>query len=99
MRAAAVSASVRTPRRRRPVAVRLAPQPVLRAATSADARAVHGLITAHQREGHLLPRTIEDVDAHVSRFIVAVSGTRIVACADLAPLSPLVAEVRSLVVD
>ena len=33
-----------------------------------------------------------------SRFIVAMAGRRVVACADLAPLSRTVAEVRSLVV-
>jgi N-acetylglutamate synthase-like GNAT family acetyltransferase len=73
--------------------------PVLRAATSADVHAIHGLISTHLREGHLLPRSVEDIDAHVSRFLVATIGDRVVACADLAPLSPLVAEVRSLVVD
>jgi N-acetylglutamate synthase-like GNAT family acetyltransferase len=72
---------------------------VLRAATSADVDAIYALISTHLREGHLLPRSIEDIDAHVARFIVATIGDRIVACADLAPLSPLVAEVRSLVVD
>jgi amino-acid N-acetyltransferase len=99
MRAAVARANGRTSRRRRPVAARLAQQAVLRAATAADARAIHALITAHIREGHLLPRSLDDIDAHVSRFIVAAIGDRIVACADLAPLSPLVAEVRSLVVD
>jgi amino-acid N-acetyltransferase len=72
---------------------------VLRAATEADAGAIHALITTHLREGHLLPRSLQDIEAHASRFIVVALGDRIVACADLAPLSPLVAEVRSLVVD
>ena len=71
---------------------------MLRAADAADARKIHQLIASHLSEGHLLPRTIEDVEAHADRFIVAACGTRIVACADLAPLSPSVAEVRSLVV-
>jgi N-acetylglutamate synthase-like GNAT family acetyltransferase len=109
VRAAAASRNVRTPSRTtktttstkkgRPVAVRRAQPPVLRAATSADVQAIHALISTHLREGHLLPRSVEDIEAHVSRFIVAAIGDRIVACADLAPLSPLVAEVRSLVVD
>jgi amino-acid N-acetyltransferase len=84
--------------RRRPIAPRRAPEPILRAATPADARAVHALIAEHLSEGHLLPRTLEDIEATISRFIVAVSGRRVVGCADLAPLGPLVAEVRSLVV-
>jgi amino-acid N-acetyltransferase len=84
---------------RRSVTVRLATAPLLRAATPADVHAIHALISTHLREGHLLPRSVEDIEAHVARFIVATIGDRIVACADLAPLSPLVAEVRSLVVD
>ena len=70
-----------------------------RAAVVADAPAVHRLITDNLEIGHLLPRTIEDVTEHATRFIVAESEGRVVACAELAPLSDAVAEVRSLVVD
>lgn len=71
---------------------------VIRAATEADARAIHALIETHVADGRLLPRQREEIAAHVSRFLVAVHGRRVVACADLAPLSGRVAEVRSLVV-
>ena len=72
--------------------------PFLRSATSADAAAIHDLISAHLDEGHLLPRDLDDVGRHVNRFVVCdVAGT-IKACAELAPLSAAVAEVRSLVV-
>jgi amino-acid N-acetyltransferase len=64
-----------------------------------DAAAIHHLIVENLEAGHLLPRTFADVEAHASRFLVAESGGRVVACAELAPLSPAVAEVRSLVVD
>jgi amino-acid N-acetyltransferase len=74
----------------------------LRAAVPADAPALHALIAAHLQEGHLLPRAIEELTVHAARFVVAVEpapgGDRIVGCAELAPLSPAVAEVRSLVV-
>ena len=72
---------------------------LLRCATRADARRVHGLITAHLEEGHLLPRTLDEVTVHAERFVVATRGRTIVGCAELAPLSPQVAEVRSLAVD
>lgn len=76
---------------------------VLRSATRKDAPALHALIQAHLAEGHLLPRTQDDLAAHAPRFIVAVRRSRrkseIVGCAELAPLSTSVAEVRSLVVD
>ena len=52
----------------------------------------------HVSEGHLLPRDIEDIRSHIGRFIVAAAGSRVVACAELSPLSASVAEVRSLVV-
>ena len=73
----------------------------LRAAAPADAPAIHRLIMDNVDVGHLLPRTLDDIRRHVSRFVVAVSSSHgdIVGCAELAPLSDSVAEVRSLVVD
>lgn len=82
--------------------VKAAPAPItLRAAASADAPALHALIAAHVEEGRLLPRTLDELIAHAPRFVVAAepaAGDRIVGCAELAPLSLAVAEVRSLVV-
>ena len=84
----------------------------LRAAVAADAPALHALIAAHLEEGRLLPRTLSELADHAPRFVVAIQGDkrvaqgdkhvaqgdRIVGCAELAPLSKAVAEVRSLVV-
>lgn len=75
-----------------------APAITLRAATAADAPALHALIAAHLEEGRLLPRTLGELADHAHRFVVAMTGDRIVGCAELAPLSKAVAEVRSLVV-
>lgn len=72
--------------------------PVLRSATSADAAAIHDLISAHLDEGHLLPRDLDEVRRHANRFVVCDVAGVIKACAELAPLSAAVAEVRSLVV-
>ena len=74
------------------------PQIVLRAAVSADAAALHALIASHLEEGRLLPRTLDELTIHAPRFVVAEAGGQIVGCAELAPLSQEVAEVRSLVV-
>jgi amino-acid N-acetyltransferase len=78
------------------------PQIVLRAAVAADAPALLELIAAHLEEGRLLPRSLDELQVHAPRFVVAVEklsdGERIVGCAELAPLSPAVAEIRSLVV-
>jgi amino-acid N-acetyltransferase len=71
----------------------------LRSATRADAPRLHALIMANLEEGRLLPRTLEEVSLHAERFVAAVRGRTILGCAELAPLSPQVAEVRSLAVD
>ena len=87
------------------------PRIELRAATVADAPALLELIAAHLEEGRLLPRTLDELSVHAPRFVVAVEklvrlredasarqAERIVGCAELAPLSQGVAEIRSLVV-
>src|SRR5262245_3293900 len=69
-----------------------------RQATTSDAAEIHALISDNLEVGHLLPRTIDDVVEHAGRFIVAEWDGDVIACAELAPLSKTVAEVRSLVV-
>jgi N-acetylglutamate synthase-like GNAT family acetyltransferase len=64
-----------------------------------DAADIHRLVSENLEEGHLLPRTFADVVEHAPRFLVAEHDGRVIACAELAPLSATVAEVRSLVVD
>ena len=90
--------SAKPPRTARPVTT-------LRAAVAADAPTLHVLIAAPLEEGRLLPRTLGELADHAPRFVVAIQddksvarGERIIGCAELAPLSKTVAEVRSLVV-
>ena len=71
----------------------------LRTGERSHAPKLHALITANLEEGHLLPRTLGELVAHAERFTVAWRGRKIVGCAELAALSPAVAEVRSLAVD
>jgi amino-acid N-acetyltransferase len=71
----------------------------LRTADASEAKKLHKLIQANLEEGHLLPRTLSELTVHANRFVVAVKGRSIVGCAELAPLSAHVAEVRSLAVD
>jgi amino-acid N-acetyltransferase len=70
-----------------------------RQATASDAAAVHALVADNLEAGHLLPRSMDDIIAHASRFVVAELNQGVIGCAELAPLSSTVAEVRSLVVD
>jgi amino-acid N-acetyltransferase len=71
----------------------------LRSAAPSQAPKLHALISANLEEGRLLPRTLAELVTHAERFVVAIDGRRIIGCAELAPLSQHVAEVRSLVVD
>jgi len=71
---------------------------IVRTASDADVDAIHRLVSNHVTEGRLLPRSREEIAARIGRFIVAVDNGHVVGCADLAPLSRRVAEVRSLVV-
>ena len=63
------------------------------------ASALHALITANIEEGRLLPRTLQEIAVHANRFSIVVRGRKLVGCAELAPLSAQVGEVRSLAVD
>src|ERR1043165_4710561 len=71
----------------------------IKRATETQASALHALITANLEEGHLLPRSLEEITVHAGRFTIAMRGRKLVGCAELAPLSNQVAEVRSLAVD
>jgi amino-acid N-acetyltransferase len=71
----------------------------LRSADAADAKKLHAIITTNLEEGHLLPRTLSELTVRAGRFVVAIRGRKVVGCAELAPLSAHVAEVRSLAVD
>jgi len=71
----------------------------LRTGEGREGKKLYALIQANLEEGHLLPRTLSELTVHANRFVVAVKGRSIVGCGELAPLSPTVAEVRSLAVD
>ncbi len=70
----------------------------IRRGTVSQAEAMLALIDASLEEGHLLPRSLEDLRRHAERFLVIMAGDTLVGCAELAPLSGTVAEVRSLVI-
>jgi len=71
---------------------------VLRAGRPSDVESIHALIAAHVASDHLLPRTIDEIAGRLGRFVVAAIDDEVVGCAELAPLSAGVVEIRSLVV-
>jgi amino-acid N-acetyltransferase len=79
-------------RARSPLAVEL------RGAIPRDVDQIYHLIADHVASDHLLPRTREEIEGRITRFVVGEADGVVVACAELAPLSAAVAEVRSLVV-
>lgn len=72
--------------------------PMLREGRPTDAQLILRLIEDNLAAGHLLPRTLQDLAQHASRFVVVEEDGVVIGCAELAPLSRAVAEVRSLVV-
>jgi amino-acid N-acetyltransferase len=70
----------------------------LRDASIDDIAAIHVLVSDHVASDHLLPRDAEEIARHHNRFVVATMRGVVVGCAELAPLSTAVGEVRSLVV-
>ena len=72
---------------------------IMRTARRADAAAIHALVMRYREAGRLLPRTEDEIARHAERFLVILDGEDVMGCAELAPLSAKVAEVRSLVLD
>jgi N-acetylglutamate synthase-like GNAT family acetyltransferase len=91
--------TVRRQATRRPRPHRAADRVTFRAGASADAAELYRLIDAYAGEGHLLARQLDDLTVNAPRFVIAERRGVIIGCAELAPLSGRVAEVRSLVVE
>ena len=71
---------------------------LVRAALPDETEALFALVAEGVAEGHVLPRPEDEIARHVPRFTVAATADGLLGCAELARLSPRVAEVRSLVV-
>ncbi len=72
------------------------PRYVARRARAADAEAVHALIAHYAAQGLLLPRSEDDVRAHLGHFFVLSHAGRAVGCVALEPYGADLAEIRSL---
>ena len=70
----------------------------LRRATLADAPAIADLVNLGEREGQLLPRSLEFVRASIGDWIVATDHENIIGAGSLLEMSVALSEVRSLVV-
>jgi amino-acid N-acetyltransferase len=72
--------------------------PVVRSATRSDAEQIWELVACYVTEGLMLPRTMEQITMNIDNYVVAVSGSKVLACAALEEFSPSLAEVSSVAV-
>ena len=70
----------------------------LRRANLSDAPAIADLVNLGEREGQLLPRSIESIRVSIDDWIIAEDDTRIVGVGSLLEMGPTLSEIRSLAV-
>ncbi len=64
-----------------------------------DVAEIHRLVAHYAAEGLLLPRSEEEICAHVWRFLVLIEQEKLLGCVALEPYGADLAEIRSLAVD
>lgn len=67
-----------------------------RKARPSDAEAIYDLIATYAEEGILLPRTKENVQDHLSTFLILEEHSKLIGCVSLENYGSDLAEVRSL---
>jgi amino-acid N-acetyltransferase len=73
-------------------------EPIVRPAIAADVQAIAEIVNQHARQGHLLPRSAENIRTSLPDWLVAEVGGIIVGIGSLVEMSPTLVEVRSLAV-
>ncbi|MCL4393510.1 MAG: GNAT family N-acetyltransferase [Chloroflexi bacterium] len=71
---------------------------VMRQAAPSDARDIADLVSSGEREGQLLPRSLEAIQEDIADWVVAVDRGRVVGVGSLVEMGPTLVEVRSLAV-
>ncbi len=71
---------------------------ITRKATSEDARAISELVNLGEREGQLLPRSLDSIRECIENWVVAEENASVVGCGSLTEMGPTLSEVRSLAV-
>lgn len=70
----------------------------VRAAAEADVPAIVRIVAENARQGHLLPRSAENIRASLRSWLVAEVDGEVVGIGSLVEITPVLAEVRSLAV-
>ena len=71
---------------------------MIRKATPADAQAIADLVRIGEREGQLLPRSIESIRASIDDWMIVENTHHIIGVGSLIEMNSALAEIRSLVV-
>ncbi|MBT5032817.1 MAG: N-acetyltransferase [Proteobacteria bacterium] len=71
---------------------------VVRIARHDDINAISALITFYAELGNLLPRSIDEISQNLEHFLVATVEGEIAACASFELFTPILGEIRSLMV-
>ncbi len=71
---------------------------IVRSAAESDITAIVAIVAENARQGHLLPRTAENIRASLASWLVAEVGGNVVGIGSLLVMNPVLAEVRSLAV-
>jgi amino-acid N-acetyltransferase len=71
---------------------------VVRAAVEADVPAIVAIVAENARQGHLLPRSAENIRASLASWQVAEVGGVVVGIGSLLVMTPVLVEIRSLAV-
>lgn len=71
---------------------------IIRKATLQDAQAISQLVNLGEREGQLLPRSLDAIRDSLENWVVAEECARVVGCGSLTEMGPTLSEVRSLAV-
>ena len=78
--------------------INLQSAPNIRPASDADVQSIADIVNQHARQGHLLPRSAENIRASLSTWLVAEMADALVGVGSLVEMSPILVEVRSLAV-
>src|SRR5262245_9084329 len=71
---------------------------VVRPAVDSDVQAIANVVNQHARQGHLLPRSAENIRQSLPNWLVAEVDDIVVGIGSLLEMSPTLVEVRSLAV-
>ncbi|MCS7290804.1 MAG: GNAT family N-acetyltransferase [Roseiflexus sp.] len=75
-----------------------APDIIVRRAEEEDVDAIAAIVAENARQGHLLPRSVDNIRATLSSWLVAEVDGNIAGIGSLVQMSPTLVEVRSLAV-